>query len=76
MPRMLGALTDNMGIVFYSFAMAINSVSTDPLLVAYPILVMIGGRVVMKEKVSMPQYICLLSIIAGSIMVVADTMLH
>jgi len=73
-PRMLGALADNTGIVFYSYAMAIDSVSTDPLLAAYPILVMIGGRVIMKEKVSIPQYLCLLSIIAGSIMVVADTM--
>lgn len=72
--RMLGVLADNIGIVFYSYAMAINSVSTDPLLAAYPVLVMIGGRVLMKEKVSMSQYICLLSIVAGSIMVVADTM--
>ena len=72
--RMLGVLADNIGIVFYSYAMAINSVSTDPLLAAYPVLVMIGGRVLMKEKVSLTQYICLLGIIAGSIMVVADTM--
>lgn len=72
-PRMLGVLADNIGIVFYSYAMAINSVSTDPLLAVYPVLVMIGGRVLMKEKVSTSQYICLLSIIAGSIMVIADT---
>ncbi len=72
-PRVLGALADNIGIVFYSYAMAINSVSTDPLLAAYPVLAMIGGRVIMKEKVSIPQYICLLSIIAGSVMVIVDT---
>ena len=72
-PRILGALADNFGIVFYSNAMAINSVSTDPLLAVYPILVMIGGRVIMKEKVSTAQYVFLLGIVAGSIMVVADT---
>lgn len=72
-PRILGALADNFGIVFYSYAMAINSVSTDPLLAVYPILVMIGGRVIMKEKVSTAQYVFLLGIVAGSIMVVADT---
>ena len=72
-PRLLGAITDNIGIVFYSYAMAINSVSTDPLLAVYPVFVMIGGRVIMKEKISTTQYICLLSIIAGSIMVIAGT---
>lgn len=72
-PRFLGAVADNIGIVFYSYAMAINSVSTDPLLAVYPVFVMIGGRVFMKEKVSKAQYIFLLGSIAGSIMVVVDT---
>ena len=54
--------------------MAINSVSTDPILAAYPVLVMVGGRIFMKEKVSTPQYILLIGIIAGSIMVIADTL--
>lgn len=74
-PRILGALTDNVGIVFYSYAMAINSVSTDPVLAVYPVLVMIGGRVLMKEKLSTNQYIFLLGVVAGSVMVVADTIL-
>lgn len=72
-PRVLGAVTDNVGIVFYSYAMAMNSVSTDPLLALYPIFVMIGGRVIMKEKVSAAQYACLLGIVAGSVMVIAGT---
>ena len=74
-PRLLGALADNIGIVFYSYAMALNSVSTDPLIAVYPILVMIGGRVLMKEKVSAAQYVFLVGIVAGSIMVVAGTLL-
>lgn len=54
--------------------MAMNSVSTDPILAVYPILVMIGGRVIMKEKVSAPQYIFLIGIVVGSIMVIAGTL--
>ena len=72
-PRILGALADNVGIVFYSYAMAMNSVSTDPLLAAYPVFVMIGGRVIMKEKISPVQYVLLLGIVAGSVMVIAGT---
>ena len=53
--------------------MAMNSVSTDPILAVYPILVMIGGRVIMKEKISPVQYVLLLGIVAGSVMVIAGT---
>ena len=74
-PRILGALTDNFGIVFYSYAMAMNSVSTDPLVAVYPVLVMLGGRILMKEKVSTSQYVYLLGIIAGTILVIAGTVL-
>jgi uncharacterized membrane protein len=72
-PRILGAVADNVGIVFYSYAMAINPISTDPILAVYPVFVMIGGRVIMKEKVGAAQYVFLLGIVAGSIMVIADT---
>ena len=74
-PRILGALTDNIGIVFYTYAMAMNSVSTDPLVAVYPVFVMIGGRILMKERVSTSQYIFLLGIVAGTIMVIAGTVL-
>ena len=72
-PRMLGAVVDNVGIVFYSYAMAIDSISTDPLVAIYPIFVMIGGRIIMKEKVSMNQYICIIGIVIGSVLVIIDT---
>ena len=49
------------------------SVSTDPLLAVYPVFVMIGGRVFMKEKVSKAQYLLLLGVVAGSVMVIVDT---
>lgn len=72
-PRILGAVADNIGIVFYSYAMSYNSVSTDPIIAVYPVFVMIGGRLIMREKLSAAQYIFLLGIVAGSIMVIADT---
>ena len=72
---MLGAITDNIAICLYSYAMAMNSVSTDPMLAVYPVFVMIGGRIFMKEKVSIAQYIFLIGIVMGSVMVVIDTSL-
>ena len=75
LPRLIGALTDNIGIVFYSYAMAIDSVSTDPLLAVYPVVVIFLSRLIMKEKLSTPQYLCLLGIIAGSVMVAADAII-
>ena len=53
--------------------MALNSVSTDPLIAVYPVFVMIGSRIFMKERLSATQYDFLLGIVAGSVMVVAGT---
>lgn len=75
LPRLLGSVTDNLGIVLYSYAMAIDSVSTDPILAVYPMFSMLGGRIFMKEKVSPVQYVAILLIVAGSILVVADTVI-
>ena len=75
LPRLLGSVSDNVGIVFYSYAMAMDSVSTDPVLAVYPMLSMVGGRIFMKEKVSLAQYISVFCIVAGSVMVVADAMI-
>ena len=74
-PRILGALADNVGIVFYSYAMAMNSVSTDPLIAVYPVFAMLGGRIFMKERVGTLQYLLLLGIVAGSVMVIVGTVL-
>lgn len=71
---MLGALADNVAIVFYSYAMAIDALLTDPILAAYPVLVMIGGRLFMKEKLGFRQYLCLIGVIGDSILIVLGTM--
>lgn len=75
LPRLLGSVTDNIGIVFYSYAMAIDSISTDPILAVYPVFSMIGGRIFMKEKVSPVQYVSVVLIVVGSVLVVADTLI-
>ena len=72
LPRLIGSVTDNVGIVFYSFAMAIDSVSTDPVLAIYPVFAMLGGRIFMKEKVSKIQYVSVICIVLGSVLVVTD----
>ncbi len=55
--------------------MAFDSVSTDSLLAVYPILVMLGGHVIMKEKLNVVQYIFLLGIVVGSVMVISDAVI-
>ncbi len=73
LPCLIGAVTDNVGIVCYSYAMAINSISTDPLLALYPIASMLGGRFILKEKIDKMQCVLLVGVVVGSVMVVADT---
>jgi drug/metabolite transporter (DMT)-like permease len=72
-PRLIGSLADNIGIVLYSYAMAMNSISTDPLVAGYPVLVMLGGRIFLKEKLDIKQYIFLFGVILGSVLVIIDT---
>jgi drug/metabolite transporter (DMT)-like permease len=50
-----------------------HSVSTDPIVATYPILVMPGGRVLMRERLGAAQYALLLGIVSGSILIVAGT---
>lgn len=72
LPRLFAGLANNVGLVFYSFAMAIDSVTSDAIIAVYPVFVMIGGRIFMKEKVNLAQKICLLATIAGSVLVCLD----
>ena len=72
LPRLIGSVTDNVGVVFYSYAMAIDSISTDPVLAIYPIVAMIGGCVFLKEKVSKIQFVTAAFIVLGSVLVAAD----
>lgn len=61
------------GIVMYAYDIAIDSVSTDPIVASYPILVMPGGRILMRERLTAAQYAPLPGIVSGSILIVAGT---
>ena len=66
---LLASTCDNIGIVLYYFAMAINSVVTDGSLAAYPVLTMILGHIFLKEKLSWKQYVCLVLVVAGAVLI-------
>lgn len=65
-PFFCGTLCDNIAIVFYSYAMALDSVATDPILAVYPMITVLLSRIVLKEKLSVKQYLCLALLLAGS----------
>ena len=49
--------------------------SWKELVAVYPVFVMVGGRVLMKEKVGFAQYACLMCIMTGTVMVVTDALI-
>ena len=66
---LVGAAFDNIGMGLYFFAMAINAVVTDGSLAAYPVLTMILGHIFLHEKLSWKQYVCLVLVIAGAVLI-------
>lgn len=70
LPLVGGALCDNLAIVFYAYAMAIDAVATDPILIAYPVVTIFLSKIILKEKLSLRQYLCLALILCGSIVIV------
>lgn len=69
-PFFCGTLCDNIAIVLYSYAMALDSVATDPILAVYPMITVLLSRIVLKEKLSVKQYLCLGLLLAGSVIIV------
>lgn len=70
LPFIGGALCDNIAIVIYSYAMAIDSVATDPILAVYPAITVLLSRIILKEKLSIKQYLCLALLLLGSFIIV------
>ena len=58
-----------MAIVFYAYAMALDSVATDPVLATYPILAVLISRLMLKEKLSWKQYLSIFVILSGTIVI-------
>ena len=50
--------------------MALDSVATDPILAVYPMITVLLSRIVLKEKLSAKQYLCLALLLAGSVIIV------
>ena len=56
------------GQVFYVYAMAANPMVAAPIISAYCVVSVILGRLIVKEKLSRAQYICILTVIAGIVL--------
>ena len=70
LPLIGGAVCDNLAIAVYAYAMALDSVATDPVLAVYPILTILLSRILLKEKLSVKQYVCLGLILIGSFIII------
>lgn len=68
MPKMLAALCEEFGQIFYVFAMAENPVLAAPMVASYCIVSMILSRLFIHEKLKLPQYLCIVLVIAGIIL--------
>ncbi len=62
------ALCEEFGQVFYVFAMAKNPVFAAPVVASYCIISLVLSRILLREKLSKWQYICIFSVVAGIIL--------
>lgn len=65
LPKMSAAICEEGGQVFYVFAMARNPVLSAPMVASYCIVSVILSRILLKEKLTKPQYACVLFVILG-----------
>lgn len=59
------AVFEELGQVFYIYAMAANPVAAAPMIASYCIVSIILSRIFLKEKLFVSQYICVITVIAG-----------
>ena len=59
------AVFEEFGQVFYVYAMARNPVLSAPMVACYCIVSVLLGRIVLKEKLKLAQYVCVIIVIAG-----------
>jgi drug/metabolite transporter (DMT)-like permease len=63
--KISAAIFETLGQFFYVFAMSSNSIISSSVIGSYSILSLILSRVFLKEKLSIKQYICILFVIIG-----------
>ena len=64
----VAALCEEFGQIFYVYAMAKNPVLAAPMIASYCIVSVILSRIFLKEKLKASQYMCVLLVIAGIVM--------
>ncbi len=62
------ALCEEFGQIFYVYAMAAKPMLAAPMIASYCIVSMILSRVFLKEKLRLSQYLCVLAVILGIVM--------
>ncbi len=65
LPKAIASLCEEAGQVFYVFAMARNPILAAPMVAAYCIVSVLLSRLFLKEKLSPGQWICIITVIAG-----------
>ena len=63
----VAALCEEFGQIFYVFAMGANPVLAAPMVASYCVISVVLSRIFLKEKLKLGQYICIIAVIAGII---------
>ena len=63
------ALCEEFGQIFYVFAMGSNPVLAAPMVASYCVISVILSRIFLKEKLKLSQYICVIAVIVGIIII-------
>lgn len=64
-PKIIAAIFETVGQIFYVFAMGINSTISAPIVGSYCILSMLLSRIFLKEKLAKKEYIAIFLVIIG-----------
>ena len=62
------AVCEEFGQVFYVYAMAAKPLLAAPMVASYCIVSVLLSRVLLKEKLTVSQYICVVAVVAGIVM--------
>ncbi len=64
----IAAVCEEFGQIFYVYAMAAKPMLAAPMIASYCIVSVILSRVFLKEKLRVPQYLCVLAVVIGIVM--------
>lgn len=69
------AVSEAVGNIFFAFAIGINPILTPPFATTYFIFTILGARLFLKERMSRQQYLCLLILSVGILLLGASEVL-